>query len=795
MIAPLSQEQLAIWKRQRRDNLHPVVLNVPVTARLFGLVDNNKLGHAIRDVVERHEILRTIFPSDHNEIPHQEILDASFVPELEICHVGKQSIGQIFNKAVDYKFDLTREAPLRAHLFSFNPGEHTLLLVFHPLAFDGGSIEPLMVDLFAFYSARIENRKPTLQAMPMQYADYAIMRRCSPENATVSEKEVRTQESEHGRPNARGIVPMRISPGVHCRLLEYAKEAGVVTGLIIPAAFAALCAHLDLGKRMIFNMVDSQRDRFSSTFPMIGRFKKILQLRIATQGNPTFRDLVGRVAQSYTDACQNQDRSDNYSKTEAGYAAMQFQTLFEMKPVGAETFEFPMLKVFVNPAPMTETGFELVFDLAERRDHQGRAQGIEGSVLFDRNVFAPRHMPARLDWMMNLLKHGLQNPDLCINELPLEDRVTAWVRAALAPECAATVPKRVSVTKVATVYGDGLHERVALADSDGISAIASAPWWQQGYVTYQDALQCRLVGIWEETLNVCRIGIRDKFADLGGDHRKARRVIGIMNRVLHKNFPVSLMPGGTTVEALSRAICKELSFEQVSTIRPEEQNSRLPLFFIHGDVNGGGLYTTELSDHLGANQPLYTFNPHGLDGRSIPESIEKMAEDYLTILQRLQQTGIFWLGGFCNGALIAYEMARMLEQKGQKLRTPVLLLEAPPGDISEPPTAEQELRPENRTAPPLDLQMRKAWVLNELFRLSGRYRPGKYAGPVVMIQPDKSLSNELLVQSVWNKAASNLQVITMPGDHITSIGRHVPQLAGILRGVMETYDSMKRKDE
>lgn len=81
--------------------------------------------------------------------------------------------------------------------------------------------------------------------------------------------------------------------------------------------------------------------------------------------------------------------------------------------------------------------------------------------------------------------------------------------------------------------------------------------------------------------------------------------------------------------------------------------------------------------------------------------------------------------------------------------------------------------------------MRKTWALNELFRLSGSYRPGKYAGSVIVVQPKKSLLNETIVKAVWKKAVDDIRFLNTPGDHITCIGRHAPELAGILREVMD----------
>lgn len=773
MTSPLSPEQLAVWSRDNGRG----VLNIPVAVRLVGLIDKAALSDALHDVIERHEILRTTFP-EYEGTPQQRILHA-LAPELVISSVTEQQMARMFNASVDCQFDVRKQMPVRMHLFSMNTVLHTLLMVFHPLAFDCGSISPLLHDVFEFYSARIEKRKPDLRAMQMQYADYARMRSRSTLSAINSTAEPRIDESDV--PFDKGVVPMRINPHWHQILCDFAKESGVSVESVLHAGFAILCARLGLGDSVILNVMESARNKATNAASMVGRFESIAPRHISTRGNPSFLAIIRCSAGA---GCLGGDAGGRGC---SGRSAIRFRTLFRMKPVGVEALEFPMLKVYVNPAPMTETGFVMVFDLTERLSVDGKAQGIEGSAFFDRKIVVSRQMPVLVDCMMNLLKQGMQNPDARVNDLPLEERPTAWASASLAPECPATAPDRVPMARVATVHDNGRQERVQLTDTIISSAIAAAPVWQQSYVAFQDALQCRLAGIWEETLGISRAGVRDRFADLGGNGAKARRIIGTINKVFRKSLPASLMCGGVTVEALSHAICRELPTEPVSAIQPETTGAKPPLFFVHGDVFGGGLYTVELAHHLGADRPFFSFNPHGLDGQIIPESIEKMAEDYLKTLRRMRPAGPFWLGGFCNGALIAYEMARMLEREGRCLDTPVLLVEAPPGDISEAPAGERESRTARGVAAPPGLAMRKAWVLNQLFQLSGRYRPGRYAGPVTMVQPKRSLSDGVLVRSVWKKVADNLHIHTAPGDHITCIGRHVPELSDILRGVIETY--------
>ena len=772
MKIPLSPEQLVILEQQSKSSR--ATPNIPISARFIGFVDNEAVSAAVRDLIDRHAILRTIFP-ESNGIPQPEILEAAAAPELEIKQVAERGLANVFNQAVDYRFDLSREVPVRVHLFSTSPWQQTLLFVFNRIAFDTRSLNPLMNDLIAFYSARFANRPSDLPALAMQYADYANTRRRASGKRKFSKN---APESESADNEYRGIVPVRINPGIHGRLLAFSKEAGVSVASTLYAGFAVFISHLGLGNKAFFAVLHSERDRQPELLPLIGNFETILPMEINVKNNTTFSEVVGYVARSYKAAYEGKKQSGNQQTDEADDAAIRFRTLFRLKPVGVETFKFPMLNVRVSPVPVTETGFELIFDLTERIDSDGKPQGIEGSVIFDRNVFAPRHIPIRLNLMMTLLNQGIQNPDAHVNTLHNNDKQTAWARSALAPECKAHSPERVPVTRMATVYDNGRQERVPLTDSFAASDITVATGWQQGYVAYQDALQCRLAGIWEVVLGVSRIGVRDCFTDLGGDTGKARRVISAINEVYRKQFPVSLMCGGVTVESLADAICRELPFEPVTEIQPRLPESKPPLFFVHSDVFGNGLYTIELSQYLGTDRPLLSFNPHGLNGHDLPDSIEKMAEDNLNVLCQMCPDGDFWLGGYCNGALIAYEMARLLACEGRKLQTPLLLVDLPPVDYIG------EATPRPAYSVPTGSKVHKIWILSEILRLTGIYKPQKYDGKVVVIQSYENPIKEMEIQSIWKGIANDIEVYYTPGDHVSCIGRHIANLSAILKRIM-----------
>jgi len=93
--------------------------------------------------------------------------------------------------------------------------------------------------------------------------------------------------------------------------------------------------------------------------------------------------------------------------------------------------------------------------------------------------------------------------------------------------------------------------------------------------------------------------------------------------------------------------------------------SKPPFFFSHVHVEGGAYYCFTLSRALGPDQPFYVLEPYRLDDLETLPTFETMAADYVESLRRIQPEGPYLLGGFCGGALIAFEMAQQLHAQGQ----------------------------------------------------------------------------------------------------------------------------------
>ncbi|MFV2199207.1 condensation domain-containing protein, partial [Nocardiopsis sp. LOL_012] len=118
------------------------------------------LEAALGDVVERHEALRTVFPSHEGE-PHQRILPPQDArPGLALLEPGADGWDGALDAAVRHTFDLERDVPVRAWLLRESEREHVLVLVVHHIAGDGWSMGPLLRDLGRAYRDRSRGAVP-----------------------------------------------------------------------------------------------------------------------------------------------------------------------------------------------------------------------------------------------------------------------------------------------------------------------------------------------------------------------------------------------------------------------------------------------------------------------------------------------------------------------------------------------------------------------------------------------------------------------------------------------------------
>jgi pimeloyl-ACP methyl ester carboxylesterase len=187
-------------------------------------------------------------------------------------------------------------------------------------------------------------------------------------------------------------------------------------------------------------------------------------------------------------------------------------------------------------------------------------------------------------------------------------------------------------------------------------------------VVSEDDTTRRLAGIWQDLLGVKSISLDQNYFDLGGDSPLAVQLFAQIEKTFKVKLPLATLFEAPTIEELARILRREASAPRWSplvTIQPA--GSRPPFFCIHG-AGGNVLIYRDLSQNLGPDQPFYGLQSPGLDGSRPPLTrIEEMATLYVKEMRKVQPYGPYFLGGYCMGGTIAYEMAQQLRAQGQQV--------------------------------------------------------------------------------------------------------------------------------
>nr|WP_052478487.1 non-ribosomal peptide synthetase [Kibdelosporangium sp. MJ126-NF4]CEL18507.1 Siderophore biosynthesis non-ribosomal peptide synthetase modules @ Bacillibactin synthetase component F [Kibdelosporangium sp. MJ126-NF4]CTQ97991.1 Siderophore biosynthesis non-ribosomal peptide synthetase modules @ Bacillibactin synthetase component F (EC 2.7.7.-) [Kibdelosporangium sp. MJ126-NF4] len=421
---PLSFAQRRLWflnRFERGDGVY----NVPFALRLRGKLDLSALRDAIEDVVERHESLRTVFPSSDGE-PRQQVIDGVTIP---LPVVRTDDLAGALMDATGVDFDLETEIPLRATVFRLGPDDHVLLLVAHHIATDGWSRGPLAADLTSAYTARCSGEYPQWAPLPVQYADYALWQRelAIDEQITHWARELAglpdTIDLPVDRPRPAVLtyegaqVPVRIPSELRDRLAQLATQCDASVFMVLQAGLAALLSRLGAGHDVPLGTPIAGRTD-EAVDDLIGFFVNTLVLRTDTSGAPTFRDLVDRARTAALAAYANQDvpferlvEAVNPNRSMAHHPL--FQVMLTLHNTGESLPDLPGLTVDEVQVGRRHAKYDLSLDLTESAD------GIDGSLDYNVALFDQATIEAMADRLLALLDAVTAAPDRVVADIDL----------------------------------------------------------------------------------------------------------------------------------------------------------------------------------------------------------------------------------------------------------------------------------------------------------------------------------------------------------------------------------------
>ncbi|MFI9584382.1 amino acid adenylation domain-containing protein [Streptomyces sp. NPDC052236] len=448
--APLSAGQRPLWFLDQL-NGRSATYNSSLALRMSGTLNLPALRQAVRDVVERHETMRTSFP-DHEGQPYQLVLPVSRHPGLEVVTSVPDGLEAAAAEAVRRPFTLSAVAPSRFILISAGPTEHLLLVVMHHLATDGLSMTPLMRDLLRSYTARHGGEAPGWEPLPVRYADYAAWQRdrlgaaADPSSlgsrqidywrgALAGTPEMMDLPVDRPRPavpsHLGGTVGFTIEAELYARTRKLARSTGATPFMVLHAALAALLTRLGAGTDILVGTAVGGRPD-ARLDGLVGYFVNTLVLRADTSGDPTMRELATRVRDTDLAAYAHQDVPFERLVEELNPARSLsrnpfFQVMLSHNEALPGADDVPSLGI----RPVTLTTGTAKFDLAiDLYDSAG--DGLTGSVEYSSDLFDRETAVGLADRFVRFLEAVTTDPDQPIGSVAIlsdEERhrvLTGW---------------------------------------------------------------------------------------------------------------------------------------------------------------------------------------------------------------------------------------------------------------------------------------------------------------------------------------------------------------------------------
>jgi amino acid adenylation domain-containing protein len=316
---PLSFSQQRLWFLERLTP-NSGFWNVAMGVRARGPLDVDVLGRALSAVVARHEALRTVFRDDGGT-PVAIVQDASEIRFTVIDVADEAEALALATTDAARPFDLARGPLLRARVLRLAPEDHAVLVTVHHAVTDGWSHAVFWGELTEAYAAALEGREPALPELPLQYGDFAVWQRDHLTGAVLD------RHVDYWRDRLAGLRPLELPldyprPAVATSagasqpwelpedLVRAARalgdEEGATLYMTLLTAFTVVLSRFADTEDVAVGTPVAGRTR-PEVERLIGFFVNMLVLRTDVSGDPSFRELLGRVRDSTVGAIEHQD--------------------------------------------------------------------------------------------------------------------------------------------------------------------------------------------------------------------------------------------------------------------------------------------------------------------------------------------------------------------------------------------------------------------------------------------------------------------------------------------------------
>lgn len=437
---PLSFAQQRLWFLDQLQPGNPVY-NLPTAVRVNGDLNLSALELTFREIVRRHEILRTTFVTVDGT-PWQLIAAAAPVefPLIDLSHFSSDTreaeLRRLTHDEVIRPFDLSNGPLMRMLVIRLSDNEHIVIVTMHHIVSDGWSSAILVQEIGALYQEFADDRPSGLAELPLQYADYALWERELMQGEGLQSQldywrrqlhdlQVLSLPLDRSRPEAqtfRGAKQTIVMPrATGDALKELGQSEQATLFMVLLAAFAVVLSRYS-GQTDITIGTPIANRRRAELESLIGFFANTLVLRLDTADCSSFRELVGRARKICLEAYAHQDLPfeklvDELQPERSLSHTPLFQTVLVLQNVPRSELNLEGLRMEALPAETSTAKFDLVLLVTEFE------QGFACTLEYNTDLFEKETIERLLGHFNTLCGAAATNPDLSLAALPLLNKV------------------------------------------------------------------------------------------------------------------------------------------------------------------------------------------------------------------------------------------------------------------------------------------------------------------------------------------------------------------------------------
>ncbi len=483
--APLSFSQQRLWFL---DQLDPgsAEYNIAGATQLTGQLDVDAMKRAIAEIVRRHGSLRTVFaaldgapvqvigPPGPAMLPLHDLRD---VPRVE----RESRLRRLLQDEARRPFDLKQGPLFRATLYRTDDEEHLLMATTHHIVADGWSSGVFVRELCALYEAFVAGDSSPLAPLPIQFADFARWEQKRLQGETMEQELTYWTRRLEGYPpflelpTDRPRPPIRthngtvlkteLPPRLSGALAALSRREGVTLFMTLLAAFDVFLWRYTGQTDILAGTPVANRTR-RDTEGLIGLFANTLVLRTDLSGDPTVRDLLGRVRDVALGAYGHQDVPfaklvEALNPERAPARSPLVQVLFGLQNVPPAEFTVSGLRV----APMAIDTGTAKFDLSVTAIETGA--GVQLWWEYNTDLFDAATVGRMSESLEAILEGIAANPDAPIGDVPA---MSSTDRERLVHDWNATgrdYPRDARVHELIERQARRTPDRVAVEDDGG----------------------------------------------------------------------------------------------------------------------------------------------------------------------------------------------------------------------------------------------------------------------------------------------------------------------------------------